>query len=111
MKDDLAPLCDQHHSPMRRSKTIPQTFQGCTGDEICQRRYHALIGYYAGVNPTRIYELYCVTHFHQPPYVCAFDAKRGVRKYACAVQGCEHVTEWLGTTGYHCVDFQAETFQ
>src|SRR5262252_4231088 len=41
---DLAPLCDQHHAPMCHSKTIPRTFQGCTGDQLCGRRYHPLIG-------------------------------------------------------------------
>jgi hypothetical protein len=92
--DDLAPLCDQHHSLMRRSKTIRLTFQGCTEDEFCRRRYHPLIGYYAGQYPTEAPEIYCVTHFHRLLYVCAYDAKRDVRKYACPVPGCD-VTEWL----------------
>jgi len=105
---DLAILCDQHHSLMRRSNTIPQTFQGCTGDQFCQRRYHPLIGYYAGVNPTKIYELYCEIHLHRRLYVCAYYAEHRLRKYACPEPGCTHVTEWTGTTGYRCVDFQTE---
>lgn len=90
MTGDLAPLCDQHRAPMQRSKTIPQTFQGCAGDEVCQRRYHPLIGYYAGVSPTASYEIYCATHFNRPLYVCAYDAKFGLSEYACPVPECEY---------------------
>ena len=90
MADNLAPLCDQHHAPMRRSLTIPLKFQGCTGDQLCQRRYHPLIGYYAGVSPTTSYEIYCVTHFHRPLYLRAYDAKHGLSQYACPVPGCEN---------------------
>jgi hypothetical protein len=104
---DLAPLCDQHHAPMRRSIAIPLTFQGCTRDQFCQRRYHPLIGYYAGVSLTRTYEIYCATHFHRPLYVCAYNAKHRLRRYACPVPGCENITEWLGTTGHRSVDSQA----
>ena len=103
---DLAPLCDQHHAPMCHSKTIPRTFQGCTGDQLCGRRYHPLIGYYAGLFPTKTDELYCTTHFHCPLYVCAYDAKRRLSQYACPVPGCENTTEWLpGTRGYRSIDY------
>ena len=74
---------------MRRYITIPLTFQGCTGDQLCQRRYHPLIGYYAGVSPTASYEIYCATHFPRLLYGCAYDAKRGLQ-YACPVPGCEY---------------------
>ena len=105
---DLTPLCDQHHTPMRRSLTIPQTFQGCTGDEFCQRRYHPLIGYYGGVSPNGTYEIYCATHFHRPLYLFAYDAKHRLCQYACPVPGCEDITEWIrGTTGYRSVDHRA----
>ena len=95
MTGDLAPLCDQHHALMRRSKTIPVTFQGCAEDEFCQRRYHPLIGYYAGLFSKGTNELYCTTHFHRPLYVCAYDAKRGLSQYACPVPGCGNRTKWL----------------
>ena len=90
---DLALLCDRHHAPMRRSLTIPLKFQGCTGDQFCKRRYHPLIGYYAGVSPTASYEVYCVTHFPRPLYVYAYDAKHRLKQYACPVPGCENITE------------------
>jgi hypothetical protein len=91
---------------MRCSKTILLTFQGCTGDEFCQRRYHPLIGYYAGLFSKGTNELYCTTHFHRPLYVCAYDAKRHLSRYACPEPGCENITEWLpGTTSYRSVDY------
>ena len=80
---------------MQRSMTIPQTFQGCTGEEFCQRRYHPLIGYYAGVFPKGTIELYCGIHFRLPLYVCAYDAQRRLSRYACPEPGCEDITEWL----------------
>jgi hypothetical protein len=92
---------------MRLSLTIPVTFQGCAGDHLCQRRYHPLIGYYAGVCPTATYELYCTTHFRRPLYVFAYDAKHCLRRYACPAPGCKYVTVWLGATGYRSVDSQA----
>lgn len=79
---------------MTHSKTIPLTFQGCIEDELCQRRYHPLIGYYAGVNPTHTPELYCVAHFYRPLYLCAYDATRRRSQYACPVPGCD-ITESL----------------
>jgi hypothetical protein len=104
---DLAPLCDQHHAPMRRSLTIPQTFQGCAGDEFCRRRYHPLIGYYGGLFPARTEELHCTIHFHRPLYVCAYDAERHLMEYACPEPGCEHVTEWVEVRSKRSFDYQA----
>ena len=106
MTDCLAPLCDQHLYRMHRSMTIPQTFQGCMGDQLCQRRYHPLIGYYGGLSSASAPEIYCATHFHSALYVCAYDAKRDARKYACPERGCEHVAEWVGT-GNRFVDHPA----
>jgi len=103
---DLAPLCDQHHSPMCPSRTLPEAFQGCTGNEFCQRRYHRLIGYYGGLFFASAPEIYCAEHLRQPLYECAFDAKHRLWQYACPVPGCEYVTEWLRTTGYRSSDYQ-----
>ena len=91
---------------MRRNLTIPMTFQGCERDHLCQRRYHPLIGYYAGLFPTKTDELYCATHFHRPLYVYAYNAKHRLSQYACPVPGCDHITEWLaGTRAYRSVDY------
>jgi len=92
---DLAPLCDQHYAPMRRSIGTQLTLQGCTGDQLCQRRYHPLIGYYAGLFTRKTAELYCATHFHSVLYVYAYDANHRLRQYACPIPGCEYISEWL----------------
>ena len=101
MTGELAPLCDQHHAPMYRSGTIPLAFDGCIGDSICQRRYHPMVGYYAGVNLTKTREVYCVAHGFRPLFVCAYDPTRRLTQYACPVPGCE-ITEWLPPIAATC---------
>ena len=79
---------------MRRSSILPLIFRGCKADPCCERRYDPLIGYYAGVRPTKTYKTLCLTHFSSL-YVRDYDAVRHLRRYACSVQGCENATEWL----------------
>jgi|SRR6516162_8303899 len=91
MTRNLVPLCDQHHAPMFRSNALPLIFHGCTDDRSCERRYDPSLGYYGGRNP---YRVLCGIHF-KALYVCAYDAHREVSRYACPVQECNNVTEWL----------------
>jgi hypothetical protein len=95
MTGDQVPLCDQHYAPMLRTRGLPLIFHGCTEDKSCKRRYHPSFGYYGGRNPTMTYDrVLCHTHF-KALYVCVYDAQREIRRYACPVQGCKNVTEWL----------------
>jgi hypothetical protein len=89
----MVPLCDQHFAPMRSNSTLRLTFHGCTGDQFCERRYDALIGYYGGTSPTETYRVACGTHFCTL-FVCAYDADRQIRRYACPMEGCKNITEW-----------------
>ena len=92
MTGDMVPLCDQHFAPMRSNSTLRLTCHGCTGDQFCERRYDALIGYYGGTSPTETYRVACGTHFCTL-FVCAYDADRQIRRYACPMEGCKNITE------------------
>jgi len=93
MIGNLAPYCDQHHGPMRPSRILPGTFRGCKKDKLCERRYDTSIGYYAD-SPAHTRQPYCLMHY-SPLFVCVYDSHNHSRRYACPVQGCEYVTEWL----------------
>ena len=90
----IVSLCDQHNAPMRLSDTHLLIFHGCTEDKACERRYDPSLGYYGDPSPTMTsHRVLCHAHF-KALYLCAYDAHRDVRWYACPVQGCNNVTEW-----------------
>ena len=47
---------------MLPNRILPGTFCGCTSDRLCERRYDAVVGYYAsGFSHNR--QFYCPTHY------------------------------------------------